>query len=68
MNRLSLTQTVQSISTTPAALLGLSDTVGSLAVGLRADLAVLDSESYALVAVLRRGEWINGAERFTKGN
>ncbi|MDH6118208.1 N-acetylglucosamine-6-phosphate deacetylase [Kitasatospora sp. GAS204B] len=68
VNRLSLTQTVQSISTTPAALLGLSDTVGSLAVGLRADLAVLDSESYALVAVLRRGEWINGAERFTKGN
>ncbi|WP_329566559.1 N-acetylglucosamine-6-phosphate deacetylase [Kitasatospora sp. NBC_01266] len=68
VNKLSLTQTVQSISTTPAALLGLSDTVGSLAVGLRADLAVLDSDSYELVAVIRGGEWIKGAERFTKGN
>jgi N-acetylglucosamine-6-phosphate deacetylase len=66
VNKLSLAQTVQSISTNPAALLGLADSVGSLAVGKNADLAILDSESYALVAVVRRGEWIKGAERFSR--
>ncbi|MFE9424449.1 N-acetylglucosamine-6-phosphate deacetylase [Kitasatospora sp. NPDC006697] len=65
INKLSLEQTVRSISTHPAALLGLADTLGSLEVGKNADLAVLDSESYELVAVVRRGEWITGAERFT---
>ncbi|WP_327068330.1 N-acetylglucosamine-6-phosphate deacetylase [Kitasatospora sp. NBC_01250] len=68
VNKLSLTQTVQSISTTPAALLGLADTVGSLTVGHRADLAILDSDTYDLVAVVRRGEWIKGAERFSTGS
>ncbi|GAA1238107.1 N-acetylglucosamine-6-phosphate deacetylase [Kitasatospora nipponensis] len=66
VNRLSLSQTVRSISTVPAALLGLADSTGSLEVGKNADLAVLDSESYELVAVVRRGEWIRGAERFTR--
>lgn len=68
VNKLSLTQTVRSISTNPAALLGLSDSTGSLAVGKNADLAVLDSETYDLVAVVRRGEWITGAERFSSGS
>ncbi|GAB2733669.1 N-acetylglucosamine-6-phosphate deacetylase [Kitasatospora kifunensis] len=68
VNKLSLTQTVQSISTTPAALLGLADKVGSLTVGHQADLAILDSDSYDLVAVVRRGEWIKGAERFSTGS
>ncbi|MFF7632255.1 N-acetylglucosamine-6-phosphate deacetylase [Kitasatospora sp. NPDC008050] len=68
VNKLSLTQTVQSISTTPAALLGLADRVGSLTVGHQADLAVLDSDTYDLVAVVRRGEWIKGAERFSTGS
>ncbi|MCC9306651.1 N-acetylglucosamine-6-phosphate deacetylase [Kitasatospora sp. RB6PN24] len=67
VNKLSLTQTVQSVSTNPAALLGLSDSIGSLAVGKNADLAVLDSQTYDLVAVVRRGEWITGAERFSNG-
>ncbi|TQF03886.1 N-acetylglucosamine-6-phosphate deacetylase [Kitasatospora acidiphila] len=68
VNKLSLTQTVRSISTNPAALLGLSDSIGSLAVGKNADLAVFDSETYDLVAVVRRGEWITGAERFSSGS
>ncbi|MGF1432267.1 N-acetylglucosamine-6-phosphate deacetylase [Kitasatospora sp. LaBMicrA B282] len=64
VNGLSLSETVQSISTTPARLLGLADRVGSLAVGLQADLAILDSADHRLVGVVRRGEWISGAERF----
>jgi len=68
VNRLSLEQTVRSVSTRPAELLGLADRIGTLEVGKQADLAVLDSASYELVAVVRRGEWITGAERFTKGD
>ncbi|MFI9275060.1 N-acetylglucosamine-6-phosphate deacetylase [Kitasatospora sp. NPDC052896] len=65
VNRLSLAQTVQSVSTTPARLLGLADTVGTLEAGKLADLAVLDSATYDLLAVVRHGQWITGADRFT---
>ncbi|MDH6133892.1 N-acetylglucosamine-6-phosphate deacetylase [Kitasatospora sp. MAA4] len=64
INRLSLPQVVQSISTTPARLLGLSDSIGTLEAGKNADLVVLDSASYDLLAVVRRGEWIVGGDRF----
>ncbi|GAA1980919.1 N-acetylglucosamine-6-phosphate deacetylase [Kitasatospora viridis] len=66
INGLTLEQTVRSISGRPAELLGLADTVGSLEVGKNADLVVLDSDTFELVAVVRRGEWIKGAERFTR--
>ncbi|MDH6112252.1 N-acetylglucosamine-6-phosphate deacetylase [Kitasatospora sp. MAP12-15] len=64
VNGLSLPQAVQSISTTPARLLGLADSIGTVEAGKNADLVVLDSGSYDLLAVVRRGEWITGAERF----
>ncbi|MEV4559610.1 N-acetylglucosamine-6-phosphate deacetylase [Kitasatospora sp. NPDC049285] len=63
---LSLDQAVTSLSTVPARLLGLADTIGTLEAGKNADLVVLDSDSYELVAVLRRGEWIVGADRFAQ--
>ncbi|GAA2140338.1 N-acetylglucosamine-6-phosphate deacetylase [Kitasatospora kazusensis] len=61
---LSLDQAVRSLSTVPARLLGLADSVGSLEPGKNADLVVVDSATYDLVAVMRRGEWIIGADRF----
>ncbi|MEE1789132.1 N-acetylglucosamine-6-phosphate deacetylase [Streptomyces sp. SP17BM10] len=65
VNGLTLGQAVQSLCTTPARLLGLSDSVGSLETGKYADLVVLDSATHDLVAVMRRGEWVVGGDRFT---
>ncbi|MFF7458535.1 N-acetylglucosamine-6-phosphate deacetylase [Kitasatospora sp. NPDC008115] len=64
VNGLGLNQAVESLSTVPARLLGLADRIGSLEPGKLADLAVLDSTTYDLVAVMRRGEWITGGDRF----
>ncbi|MFD8483714.1 N-acetylglucosamine-6-phosphate deacetylase [Kitasatospora sp. NPDC059673] len=63
---LSLNQAVTSLSTVPARLMGLADTLGTLEAGKNADLVVLDSDTYELAAVMRRGEWIVGADRFTR--
>ncbi|MFJ9844285.1 N-acetylglucosamine-6-phosphate deacetylase [Kitasatospora sp. NPDC101155] len=65
MDKLTLHQAVESLSTTPARLLGLSDSVGSLETGKLADLVVLDSDSYDLVAVMRHGRWVRGGETFS---
>ncbi|MFI9362308.1 N-acetylglucosamine-6-phosphate deacetylase [Kitasatospora sp. NPDC053057] len=65
IGRLTLTQAVESLSATPARLLRLGDSVGSLEAGKLADLVVVDSESYDLVAVMRRGRWVHGGETFT---
>ncbi|MFB8238230.1 N-acetylglucosamine-6-phosphate deacetylase [Kitasatospora purpeofusca] len=64
VNGLSLNQAVESLSTVPARLLGLADRVGTLETGKLADLVVVDSGSYDLIAVMRRGEWITGGDRF----
>ncbi|MDY0813457.1 N-acetylglucosamine-6-phosphate deacetylase [Kitasatospora purpeofusca] len=65
VNGLSLNQAVESLSTVPARLLGLADRIGTLETGKLADLVVVDSTGYDLVAVMRRGEWITGGDRFT---
>jgi N-acetylglucosamine-6-phosphate deacetylase len=48
---------VRAASTTPARLLGLDDTVGSLDPGKRADLVVLDHD-LRVVAVMAAGAWV----------
>jgi len=65
VNGRSLEDAVRMLSTTPAALLGRSDEIGSLRAGSYADLVVLDSVSYDLVAVMRRGHWVVGSDRLT---
>ncbi|MFJ3790130.1 N-acetylglucosamine-6-phosphate deacetylase [Kitasatospora sp. NPDC090091] len=64
VNGLTLGQAVESLSATPARLLGLADRVGALEPGKQADLVVLDSAGYDLVAVMRRGEWVVGGDAF----
>ncbi|MCG6495040.1 N-acetylglucosamine-6-phosphate deacetylase [Kitasatospora sp. A2-31] len=66
VNGLTLGQAVESLSATPARLLGLADRVGSLEPGKQADLVVLDSAGYDLVAVMRRGEWVVGGDAFAR--
>ncbi|GJF28219.1 N-acetylglucosamine-6-phosphate deacetylase [Kitasatospora sp. NE20-6] len=66
VNGLSLGQAAESLSAVPARLLGLADSVGTLEAGKYADLVVLDSGTYDLVAVMRRGEWITGADRLPR--
>jgi N-acetylglucosamine-6-phosphate deacetylase len=53
----SLADAVRALSANPARLLGLSDRVGSLEPGKDADLVLLD-ESFDLVGVMRKGEWV----------
>ncbi|GAA1394766.1 N-acetylglucosamine-6-phosphate deacetylase [Kitasatospora putterlickiae] len=64
VNGLGLNQVVESLSAVPARLLGLADRIGGLEPGKLADLAVVDSATYDLVAVMRHGEWITGGDRF----
>jgi N-acetylglucosamine-6-phosphate deacetylase len=54
---LTIEQAVTASSSNPARLLGLTGSCGSIAVGLDADLAILD-EKYVLQRVMSRGEWI----------
>ncbi|MFD8547073.1 N-acetylglucosamine-6-phosphate deacetylase [Streptomyces sp. NPDC059649] len=54
---LTVDQAVQALSATPARLLGIDDRTGSLAAGKDADLVVLDA-AFALVGVMRQGEWV----------
>ena len=63
LNGLPLERAAQVLSLNPAKQLGLDDRIGSLEPGKQADLVVLDAD-YQLVAVMRRGEWVVGADAF----
>ncbi|MFE1247089.1 N-acetylglucosamine-6-phosphate deacetylase [Streptomyces sp. NPDC058741] len=52
---------VTALSATPARLLGMDDTIGSLEPGRSADLVLLDS-AFELKGVMRRGEWVVGPQ------
>ncbi|MFE1176645.1 N-acetylglucosamine-6-phosphate deacetylase [Streptomyces sp. NPDC058773] len=54
---LTVDQAVQSLSATPARLLGIDDRTGALQTGKDADLVVLDA-AYEVVGVMRRGAWL----------
>ncbi|MFF8399031.1 N-acetylglucosamine-6-phosphate deacetylase [Streptomyces sp. NPDC016172] len=58
---LSVEDAVTALSATPARLLGMDDTIGSLEPGKNADLLLLDS-AYDLKGVMRRGEWVVGPQ------
>jgi N-acetylglucosamine-6-phosphate deacetylase len=55
----SLVDAVRMAATTPARVLGLSGTLGSLVPGRRADLVELDA-GLAVVRVMRAGAWVAG--------
>lgn len=50
---------VRAATQTPARALGMSDQIGSLAPGMRADINIFD-DSLQLVATMQRGAWLTG--------
>jgi N-acetylglucosamine-6-phosphate deacetylase len=54
-------------SRNPARLLGLDDRFGAIAVGMQADLAVLDEDLRAC-GTLIGGEWVGGAQAAAGGD
>ncbi|MFD5321184.1 N-acetylglucosamine-6-phosphate deacetylase [Streptomyces sp. NPDC127098] len=57
VNGVSVSDAVRALSVNPARLLGLDHRIGSIEEGKDADLVVFDAD-YALVGVMRRGEWV----------
>ncbi|GAB1823093.1 N-acetylglucosamine-6-phosphate deacetylase [Herbidospora sp. RD11066] len=57
LNGLSLGEAIEVTSLNPARALGLDDEIGSIAVGKRADLVVLD-DNLEVHRVMRQGEWV----------
>ncbi|WP_030451436.1 N-acetylglucosamine-6-phosphate deacetylase [Herbidospora cretacea] len=57
LNGLTLSQATEVTSLNPAKALGLDDEIGSIAVGKRADLVVLDDDLH-VHRVMRHGEWV----------